>query len=47
MDGATVGKISKNYAGFIKEAVSKADNFSISCRNYILKSRSFILNVKL
>lgn len=41
MDGSVIGKIAKNYAGFIKEAVSKADNFSITCKlteikNYFL-----------
>jgi hypothetical protein len=34
LDGTTeVGKLTKEYAGFIKEAFSVADNFAIKCKN--------------
>lgn len=31
MDGSHVGQITKEYAGFIKEAFTKADTFGIAC----------------
>lgn len=31
-DGSTVGVIKKEYAGFLKEAFTKADTFGISCK---------------
>lgn len=37
-DGETqVGKIAKQYAGFIKEAFTTADNFGISCNFFKYK----------
>jgi hypothetical protein len=37
LDGSTeVGKLTKEYAGFIKEAFSVADNFAIKCNNFKL-----------
>ena len=48
LEGVGVGKISKTYAGFIKEAISTADNFSISCNlkytTYIDKIYNIIMN---
>lgn len=44
LDGKTqVGKVCKEYSGFIREAFTNADNFSISCK---LKQNLTWLNLK-
>ncbi len=43
LDGETqIGKINKQYSGFLKEAFTTADKFGVSCKNIFLNKKKFL-----